>query len=127
MTLPHRINATAANVIQNITSIRWDNVTEQWGGMNPNVTGPPNWGVTIWQIVSVYPDFLGQIAWFILFSIPFIMMWIGHADVVPAAILGVFFGLYVYAYIGDQYQFIGIAFIGIALSSIVWSLWQKRG
>jgi hypothetical protein len=127
MTLAHRVNTTAADVIANISAIRWDNLTEQWGGMSNSTTEGPNWGTALWNIVLMYPDSVGPIAWVILFSIPFLMMWITHADIVPAALVGLFFGIYVFAYIGDQYYFVGVLLIALAISSILYSLYQKRG
>lgn len=127
MTLVHRANTTAANVIQNISALRWDNLTAQWGGFSNTTTGAPNWGTVIWQVVSVYPDYVGPIAFLLLFGLPFIMMWIAHADMVPAAIVGFFFALYIFAYIGNQYAFAAIGCMMIAATSIIWSIWQKRG
>lgn len=127
MTLAHRVNTTAADVIQNISAIRFSNLTDQWGGYNNTTTDGPNWGQSLWHIVSVYPDVVGPIAWVILFSIPFLMMWITHADIVPTALVGIFFGVYIFAYIGNEYYFVGLAFIAVAIASILWSLYQKRG
>jgi hypothetical protein len=126
--LVDRVYATAANdTIANISIGRFDNITDQWGGWSSNQTAPPDWGRMIWEIVSVYPDFVGPVGWFILFFLPFVMMWIAHADMVPAAIVGMFFGLYVFAYVGSQYSYIGIVFMAIAVASMVWSMWLKRG
>lgn len=127
MTLANRTMTTAADVIQNISVGRFDNLTQQWGASTDNFVGAPDWGRMIWEIVNVYPDFVGPIGWFILFLLPFAMMWIAHADMVPVGILGIFFGLYVFAYVGGQYEYVAQMFMVIALATIVWSLWQKRG
>lgn len=120
--LVHRANTTAADMIANISSSRFTNITNEWGGFSNNTVTGPNWGTALFQIVSVYPDFLGQVAWLILFLIPFAMMWVGHADMVPSAIIGFFFGLYVFHYIGDQYWFAGLAMMGIGTATVLWSL-----
>ena len=126
MGLAARIMANATNVIGNISSARFENFSEAWGGYEPNFTGVPNWEAGLWSIVSVYPDIVGQIAWFVLFSIPFLMMWINHSDMLPAAIVGIFMGLYVIGFVETQYMGIGIALIVLAITSVVWSVWIRR-
>lgn len=121
-----RTMANASHVIPNISTVRFDNITGAWGGWADNQTGAPDWGLMLWNIASVYPDAVGPIAWVILFSAPFIMMWLAHADMVPAAILGIFFGLYVFAFIPDNYSYVAIAMIMLAATVILLQVWQKR-
>jgi hypothetical protein len=126
LALADRLPAGPANVIPNISTIRFENITGAWGGWTDNQTGSPDWGLMLWNIVSVYPDAMGLVAFVILFSTPFIMMWLAHADMVPAAILGIFFGLYVFAFIPDNYSYIAIAMIMLAATVILLQVWQKR-
>jgi hypothetical protein len=126
MPLIHRVNTTAADMISNISATRFTNITEEWGGYANDTVGAPNWGTALFQIVNVYPDFLGQIAWLIIFLIPFAMMWVGHADVVPAATIAIFFGIYIVAYVGNQYFWMGIVMSVIGISTVLWSLYQRR-
>jgi hypothetical protein len=125
MTLVARVTANASNVITNISTGRFDNFTEQWGGYSNTTVGPPNWGMIVQSVVQVYPDFMGQVAWLVLFVIPFMMMWVAFSDIIPVAIVGIFFGLYVFAYIGAQYQGLAILFIAISVAGVLWGLWQK--
>jgi hypothetical protein len=81
----------------------------------------------IFQVVNVYPDFLGQVGWLLLFGIPFIMMWIAHADMTAAAVVGFIIGVYVVGFLGSQYMGLGIAMMCIAVAAEIWSLLQKRG
>lgn len=125
--LVHRVNTTAADVIENISVVRYENITNALGLNSTNVSAEPNIGSALWHTGGVYSDALGIVAWVILFSIPFIGMWVAQKDMVPAGIVGIFIGLYVFAYIGNEYLFFGMAMIAIAITSIVWSLYQKRG
>jgi hypothetical protein len=122
-----RQTSNASNVIQNITPSRWNDLINTWGGYSNQTTKPPDAGRVIFTIAMQYPDILGPIAYVVIFAIPFIMMWIVHSDMVPAAIVGIFFGLYISFYIGAQYFFVGLLFIVLALTTIVWSMAQKRG
>jgi hypothetical protein len=125
MTLVARATSNATHVIQNISTVRFENFTDQWGGYANDTINAPNWGAIVWSTVSVYPDFMGQLAWLVLFMIPFMMMWVAFSDVVPVAIVGIFFGLYVFAYIGTQYQMFAVIMIALSVCAVIWGLWQK--
>jgi hypothetical protein len=127
MAAAKRTNTTAIDHIDNITSLRYENLTLQWGGTANNTNASPNWGQMIFQVINVYPDFLGQIAWLLLFGMPFIMMWIAHADMTAAAVVGFIIGIYVVGFLGSQYMGLGIAMMCIAVAAEIWSLLQKRG
>ena len=125
MTLVPRVTANISNVITNISTVRFDNFTEQWGGYSNTTTDAPNWGAMVWATVSVYPDFMGQMAWLILFIIPFLMMWVAFNDLFPVAIIGIFFGAYIFNFVGYEWQGLGILFIGLSITGVLWGLWQK--
>jgi hypothetical protein len=123
--LVSRLTSTGANVIPNISVGRWTNITNSWGGYATNQTLPPDWGLMLWNVINVYPDAIGPIAWLVLFSMPFIMMWVAHADMYPAAIIGVFFGIYVFARIPDQYSYVGVAILCVAATGIIIETWRR--
>lgn len=124
--LPYRAMANASYNISNISSDRASSFINTFGANNANFTSVPDWGTALWQIVNVYPDFVGPIAWFVLFAIPFMMMWMGHADLVPAGALGFFMGIYITGFVGGAYFGIGILLCMVSFASIVWSLWLRR-
>jgi hypothetical protein len=82
--------------------------------------------MALWDVVSVYPDYVGQIAWFVLFAIPFLMMWITHADMLPAAAIGIFMAVYILGFLGEQYMGMGIALIVLAIATAIWSIYIRR-
>lgn len=125
MTLIARATSNASQAIQNISVVRFENFTEQWGGYSNATTQAPNWGHIVYSTVMAYPDFMGQLAWLVLFMIPFMMMWITFSDIIPVAIVGIFFGLYVFAYIGSQYQGLAVVMIALSVCGVIWGLWQK--
>lgn len=125
--LPHRVNTTSANQISNISAVRWDELINQFGGYGNTTTGAPNWGAGLWSLMMMYPDAIGPIAYVVMFSLPFVMMWITHADMVPAGIVGIFFGLYITFFVGDVYFWVGIALMALAITTVLWSLSQRRG
>ena len=123
----HRLNTSSVDVIPTINTLRFTNITGGFGGEMNNTNLSPNWGAIVQNVAYVYPDAMGQIAWVLLFAIPFLMMWIGHADMVVPGIAGIFLGLFVYGFIGSDYAGVAGAFVMISIVSILWSLLQKRG
>lgn len=125
--LVHCAYSNSADVIQNFSVVICENKTN-YRGSSVNITqGAPNWGRIVFKVTSIYRDFLGQLAWFSLIALPFVMMWITHADIVPAAIAWMFFGLYVLACLGSQCSYVVIVFIAVKVASVISLMWLKRG
>jgi hypothetical protein len=122
-----RITSNASNAIQNVSPSRWNDLINTWGGYSPNQTGNPDIGTAMWSIFMQYPDICGPVAYVILFSVPFVMLWVVHADLVPVSIVGIFFGFYVSFFVGGAFFMVGLLFIALALTTVIWSLAQKRG
>jgi hypothetical protein len=127
-TLATREMADVNNTIANITvGVRFENITNQWGGYNATVNqSAPDWGRLLWELASIYPDFMGNIAWFLLFAIPFFMMWIAHADMVPAGLLGIFFALYAFMFIPDIWQMSSVFFIVLGATAVIMGIYLRR-
>lgn len=122
-----RAMANPAETVPTLNVDRLTNITNSWGGNATNVSVVPDFGTLISTVVGIYPEHVGVLAWVVLFALPFIMMWITNSDMVPAGVIGIFFGAYIFGFVGSQFAYVGIVFIVIAISSIVWSMWQKRG
>ena len=114
----------AVDTITPIPTLRLNNITEQFGGSNVTNNGP-NFGGLILSAISVYPDAIGQIAYVILFAIPFVMMWIVNADMTLPAIVGMFFSLYIFAKIGAGYIIFSVAAFAICVTALIWSFYKK--
>jgi hypothetical protein len=120
--LPVRPIATAT--ITPINTARLNNITNAWGGNIPRVTGP-DFGQLLIQAMSVYPDAMGQIAWVIIFAIPFVMMWIVQADMTMPAIVGMLFSLYIFLKISPSYGLFALGCFAICTASLLWSLYKR--
>ena len=127
-TLADRVMANSSNNITNITiGNRFENITNQWGASNVTVnTSAPDWGRLLFELVSIYPDFMGNAAWFILFALPFMMMWLAHADMVPAALLGIFIALYAFLFIPDIWKFQAVFFIVLGITAVIVGIYLRR-
>ena len=120
--LPFR--PTSTTTIAQIPNPRLTIVNNLWGGYT-NTTDAPNWGLLVWNSLAVYQDAIGQIAWVILFAIPFIMMWIVQSDMTLAAIVGMLFSLYVFAKLPSQYIVFAVGAFCICLAALLWSLYKR--
>jgi hypothetical protein len=120
--LPYRPNSTIT--IAQVPNPRLTIVNNLWGGYT-NTTDAPNWGLLVWNSLMVYQDAIGQIAWVILFAIPFIMMWIVQADTMLPGIIGILFSFYVFAKLPAQYVMFGIGALCISIAACIWSLLKR--
>lgn len=120
--LPNRTWASAT--ITTIPTYRLQNITNTWGGNNTTEAGP-NFGMLIYNSVAVYSDSLGQIVFVIFFAIPFLMMWIVQADMTMPAIIGMFFSLYVFVKLPEQYILFGVGCFVICIAALIWSLYRR--
>jgi len=121
------VREVAVETIQTIDISRFANIANaSWGGANNTSATTPDIGLTLFEIMGVYLDSVGVIAWVIIFGVPFIAMFLGHKDIVPAGAFGIFFGLYIVAFVPSQWSFFGWVFIALAATSVVWSLWRSK-
>ena len=121
-TLPTRPWATAT--ITTIATPRLQNITNYIGG-NQSTTVGPNFGAIIFNAVASYSDSMGMIVYVIFFALPFLMMWIVQADMAMPAIVGMFFSLYVFAKMPEQYILFAVGCFVICGAALSWSLYRR--
>ena len=119
---PLRPNATETLVAPSMN--RYYSFINTFGG-NSTTDAPVNWGMMVYNLVGIYPDAIGQIAYVILFAIPFIMMWIVQADMTLPAIIGMLFSFYVFLKLPEQYILFGVGCFAISITSLLWSLLKR--
>jgi hypothetical protein len=61
-----------------------------------------------------------------IFSLPFLMNWIISKDFVVSGVIGMFMGIYIVVRLPAQMQLIAVAFIGMAIVAIIYSLVKER-
>jgi hypothetical protein len=103
---------------------RYNQAILAWGG-NGTTEQPVNWGLLLFNLIGVYPDAIGQIAYVIIFAIPFVMMYIAQADITLPAIIGLMFSLYVFTTLPEQYIIFAIGCFAISLTALIWSLMKR--
>ena len=121
-TLPVRPNWTTT--ITQVPNPRLPIINNLWGGYNTTVDAP-NFGMLIWNSLMVYQDSIGQVAWVIMFSLPFLMMWIVQSDMTLAAIVGMLFSLYVFLKLPQEYIVFSVGAFCICIAALLWSLYKR--
>jgi hypothetical protein len=114
----------ATGTITTIPTYRWENITGTFGGSEATNEGP-NFGMLLYNAVMTYSDSMGQIVYVIFFAIPFLMMWIVQSDMTMPAIIGMFFSLYVFIRLPEQYVVFGVGCFVIATAALTWSLYRR--
>lgn len=123
VTLIPRPNSTVP--ITTLPTLRWQNISNTWGGNTTTTTGP-NFGMLIYNAILVYSDSIGMIVYVIFFAIPFLMMWIVQSDMTLPAIVGILFSFYIFTKLPEQYILFSVGCFAIAFAALLWSLY-KRG
>ena len=119
-----RENASDAGPMATLSELRYMNVTAQWGG-NATTNSTPNYGNIVYYVMQTYPDIIGQIAFVIIFSIPFWMLRFRTDHLLLAGILGFLIGGYIYLRLSSQYLLAGVACLVISIVAILYSLLQR--
>lgn len=122
LALPNRTWATAP--ITTLPTLRWQNISNTWGGNNTTDAGP-NFGMLLYNSALTYSDYVGQIVFVIFFAIPFLMMWIVQSDMTLPAIVGMLFSLYIFTKLPEQYILFSVGCFGIAVAALLYSLYKR--
>jgi hypothetical protein len=116
---------TSTVTISPIPTNRLNSFLQTLGNASSTPVVDPNFGMMLFNLASVYVDSLGQIAWVIMFAIPFIMMFIAGSDMRLPSIVGIMASLYVFLHLPQQYIVFGVACFMICLSALLYSLYRR--
>ncbi len=122
MTLFAVARQMAVDTVATIPTERYSNATGYFFNGTNESTTPPNWSAGIKDLIYVYPDFLGPIAYLLLFLIPFGMIWMSHGDVRLLTILGFISGIFVFALLPSTWTAAAVIIMGISAAAFVWRM-----
>ena len=69
---------------------------------------------------------LGPLAYTLIFSIPFLMMWITQRDMTLPGLVGALFGLFIIVRLPAEFHLVAVTFIAISIVAVVYSLVKER-
>ena len=113
----------ANQTISTLATPHFANVSAYFINSTNNETlSPPDYGMWFWNAVQVYPDFLGPIAYLLIFILPFAMIWISHGDTRLLAVLGLITGPFVFFFIGGAWAAAAVIIMAISVVTLIWRL-----
>lgn len=85
-----------------------------------------NWTEFLGATLSPYTLLIGNLAMVIIFSIPFILMWLMQSNMTPAAVAGLIIGVFLLAFLPAEYSLLAGILVVFALVAVVYSLFKER-
>jgi hypothetical protein len=85
-----------------------------------------NWTQFLGATLEPYTLLMGQLALVIIFAIPFVLMWLMHMDITPAAVAGIIIGGFLLAFLPPEYSLLAGIFVVLGLVAVVYSLLKER-
>jgi hypothetical protein len=115
----------AIAAIPTIPNSRFGNVTTMFfNGSNPS-SSPPNWTPGITNLISIYPDFLGPIAYLLIFLIPFGMIWMAHGNMKLLGVLGFIVGIFVLKFLPANFAAAALICMVVSVAGVIWGLFKQ--
>lgn len=132
MALDHT-RPTAVTTISPIDTTGYNMLRDAFGNQSYNVTGTPNWSGFLWAAKWPYDrwpfDTSSSVGYLIIliYSIPWVMMWLMHRTSILAVVVGLITGAFVISRLPAEYYLPVLGLIGIAIAAIIWSMTKERG
>lgn len=112
----------ANDTIATIATPHFANVSVYFINGTNETSAPPDYGMWFTNAIMTYPDFLGPIAYLLIFFIPFGMIFMAHGDVRLIGVLGIITGAFAALYLPGVWVAAGVLVILAAIVGIIWRL-----
>jgi hypothetical protein len=112
----------ANTTISTIATPHYANVSAYFINGTNETAAPPNYGMWFTNAIQVYPDFLGPIAYLLIFFIPFGMIWMANGDTRLLSILGLITGSFCLAFLPSTWVAAAVIVMVISVVALVWRL-----
>ena len=125
---PPGFRPRATATIDNVSTSLVDDLINSLGGETVPEPGNDtiNWTGLISTIGGAYTSVLGPLAYTLIFSIPFLMMWITQRDMTLPGLVGALFGLFIIVRLPAEFHLVAVTFIAISIVAVVYSLVKER-
>lgn len=112
----------ANDTIATIATPHFSNVSAYFINGTNETSAPPDYGMWFTNAIMLYPDFIGPIAYLLIFFIPFGMIFMSHGDIRIISVLGLMTAPFIIYYLSGP--IVAAAFLVIfgALIGLVWRL-----
>lgn len=112
-----------------VSTFAYNMIIESIGGNTSPATTEDarvNWTEFLSSTINPFTTQLGYIAYVIIFAIPFILMWLMHGDMVPAAVAGIIIGGFGLVFLPAEFSLLAGVFVALAIVAVVYSLLKER-
>lgn len=118
-----------SETIATVSTSAYNSIINSIGGNTSpaNATAAkPNWTQFLTATINPYVTQMGYLAYVIIFAIPFLLMWLMHGDMVPAAVAGIIVGGFGLTFLPSEYHLLAGVFVALAVVAVVYSLLKER-
>lgn len=112
----------AGDTIATIATPHYANVSRYFINGTNETAAPPDYGMWFTNALQVYPDFLGPIAYLLIFIIPFAMIWMSNGDTRLISVLGLITGAFVLAFLPANWIAAAVIIMVISVVALIWRL-----
>ena len=125
---PPSIRPRASATIPTLSTDLKDDLIDSLGGETVPEPGEDtiNWTGLVSTIGGAYTSVLGPLAYTLIFSIPFLMMWITQRDMTLPGLVGALFGLFIIVRLPAEFHLVAVTFIVISIVAVIYSLVKER-
>jgi hypothetical protein len=118
-----------SETIANVSTLAYNTIIDSIGGNTSPVNATearPNWTQFLGATINPFTAQMGYLAYVLIFAIPFVLMWLMHGDLVPAAVAGIIIGGFGLTFLPAEYSLLAGVFVAIAIVAVVYSLLKER-
>ncbi len=117
---------TAAHTIETRDTSAMTTLEAAMGGFNVSNPTDISWLTIFATAAGSYTAILGNIAFVIIFAIPFVMMWILQRNLTLPGVVGIILGGFIIARLPAEYHLVAVAFISLSIVAVIYSLLKER-
>jgi len=112
----------ANETIATVATPHFANVSAYFINGTNETSAPPDYGMWFTNAIQVYPDFIGPIAYLLIFMIPFAMIWISNGDTRLICVLGLITGAFVFAFLPSTWVAASVIIMVVSVVALIWRL-----
>lgn len=112
----------ANDTIATIATPHYANVSSYFVNGTNESSAPPDFGNWAIESIKVYPDFIGPIAYLLIFLIPFGMIWVAHGDTRLICVLGLITGAFIVLFLPATWAAAAVIVMAISVVALIWRL-----
>lgn len=112
--------ATSADEVATIDNPGYATIIEEVGNV------APDFEVVLYGSMEPYITLFDNMAFLVIFGLPFVMMWIRQESMIMPALFGLMFGTLIFAFLPAQFAATASAMIVLSIMGIIFTFYKER-